>query len=78
MSAFEIFLWGMTASLAAGLATGAGALPVLLFKTISKRMLNIMLGFAAGEGSGGLRVWVYHLRANKWEALPPVHPARTP
>lgn len=48
MSAFEIFLWGMTASLAAGLATGAGALPVLLFKTISKRMLNIMLGFAAG------------------------------
>ncbi len=44
----EIIRWGTTASLLAGLATGAGAIPILFFKKISDRLLDIMLGFAAG------------------------------
>jgi ZIP family zinc transporter len=36
------------ASLAAGIATGAGALPALLFKSPSERLFDAMLGFAAG------------------------------
>lgn len=36
------------ASLAAGLATGAGAIPVLFFSRISDRLLDVMLGFAVG------------------------------
>ena len=36
------------ASLLAGLATGAGALPVLFTRRVSDRLLDIMLGFAAG------------------------------
>lgn len=44
----EIIKLGFTASLAAGLATGAGAIPVLFFKKISDRLLDVMLGFAAG------------------------------
>ena len=39
---------GFLASLAAGLATGVGALPVLLVKKASDRLLDAMLGFAAG------------------------------
>lgn len=39
---------GFTASLIAGLATSAGALPVLFFSRISDRLLDVMLGFAAG------------------------------
>jgi len=39
---------GFFASLVAGLATGIGALPVLLFKSISHRVLDMMLGFGAG------------------------------
>ncbi len=42
-------LLGFLASLAAGLATGVGALPVLFFKKRpSQRYLDLMLGFAAG------------------------------
>jgi len=42
-------IWlGSAASLLAGLATGAGALPVLFTKKVSDRMLDIMLGFSAG------------------------------
>jgi len=41
-------LLGAAASLAAGLATGAGALPVLFTKQISDRVLDVMLGFSAG------------------------------
>lgn len=39
---------GFLASLAAGLATGVGALPVLLVKKASDRLLDAMMGFAAG------------------------------
>ena len=44
----EIIWLGSVASLAAGLATGAGALPVLFTRRISDRFLDILLGFAAG------------------------------
>jgi len=44
----EIIWLGSIASLAAGLATGAGALPVLITKKISDRLLDILLGFSAG------------------------------
>lgn len=39
---------GFLASLAAGLATGVGALPALLFKKATDRWLDAALGFAAG------------------------------
>jgi ZIP family zinc transporter len=45
---WEIILLGSAASLLAGLATGAGALPVLFTKKVSDRTLDIMLGFSAG------------------------------
>ena len=41
-------LLGFLASLAAGLATSLGALPVLFGKDISRRVSDAMLGFAAG------------------------------
>ena len=44
----DIVWLGTVASLAAGLATGAGALPVLFTKRVSDRLLDVMLGFAAG------------------------------
>jgi len=44
----EIIWLGAVASLVAGLATGAGALPVLFTRRISDKSLDIMLGFAAG------------------------------
>jgi len=44
----NLILLGFLASLAAGLATGVGALPVLFVKRPSKRYLDLMLGFAAG------------------------------
>ena len=44
----EIIWLGTVASLAAGLATGAGALPVLFTKRISDKLLDVMLGFSAG------------------------------
>jgi ZIP family zinc transporter len=45
---WETVLFGSVASLLAGLATGAGALPVLFTKKVSDRLLDIMLGFSAG------------------------------
>ena len=39
---------GIIASLLAGLATGVGALPILLKADFSRRTLDLMLGFAAG------------------------------
>ena len=45
---WEIIWLGSAASLLAGLATGAGALPVLFTKKVSDKMLDIMLGFSAG------------------------------
>lgn len=44
----EIIWLGLIASLAAGLATGAGALPVLFTRRVSDKLLDVMLGFAAG------------------------------
>jgi len=44
----ETILLGSVASLVAGLATGAGALPVLFTTKVSDRLLDIMLGFSAG------------------------------
>jgi ZIP family zinc transporter len=39
---------GVVASLLAGVATGVGALPILIKRDFSRRTLDIMLGFAAG------------------------------
>jgi len=44
----EIVQLGFIASLVAGLATGAGALPVLFTRRISDNLLDVLLGFAAG------------------------------
>ncbi|MEM1581056.1 MAG: ZIP family metal transporter [Candidatus Bathyarchaeia archaeon] len=44
----ELFSIGFAASLIAGLATGAGALPVAFVKKVSDNILDILLGFAAG------------------------------
>jgi len=44
----EIILFGSIASLVAGMATGAGALPILFTRRISDRLLDVLLGFSAG------------------------------
>jgi len=44
----EIIMLGSAASLIAGLATGAGALPVLFVRKVSDKLLDVMLGFSAG------------------------------
>jgi zinc transporter, ZIP family len=44
----SVILIGFAASLLAGLATGAGALPALLVPRISPRLQDTLLGFAAG------------------------------
>jgi len=44
----DVMLLGVTASLLAGFATGAGALPILFTKKVSDRLLDVMLGFSAG------------------------------
>jgi ZIP family zinc transporter len=44
----EIIWLGSVASLLAGLATGAGALPVLFTRRISDKLLDMLLGFSAG------------------------------
>ena len=44
----NIILIGAVASLAAGLMTSAGAIPVLFGKSVSARARDTMLGFAAG------------------------------
>ena len=44
----EMIWLGSVASLLAGLATGAGALPVLFVRRVSDRLLDVMLGFSAG------------------------------
>ena len=48
LTATQTILYGLAASTAAGLATGVGALPGLVFKDLSQRVLNTLLGFAAG------------------------------
>ncbi len=44
----DLLAQGGAASLLAGLATGLGGLPVLLGRTVSHRVLDAVLGFAAG------------------------------
>jgi len=44
----EVIWLGSLASLLAGLATGAGALPVLFTRKVSDKLLDVMLGFSAG------------------------------
>lgn len=44
----EILLYGVTASLLAGLMTGVGALPVLFGRSMSRGWNDTLLGFAAG------------------------------
>jgi ZIP family zinc transporter len=44
----DVIWLGSVASLLAGLATGAGALPILFTRKVSDRLLDIMLGFSAG------------------------------
>lgn len=44
----ELLYLGLTASLVAGLATGAGALPAASVRRASDVVLDAMLGFAAG------------------------------
>jgi zinc transporter ZupT len=46
----EPFTAGFLASLAAALATGVGALPALLVKKASDRLLDAMMGFATAPG----------------------------
>lgn len=42
------FLLGVLASVAAGLMTGVGAIPIFFTRNISNKMLDALLGFAAG------------------------------
>ncbi|MEM1546314.1 MAG: ZIP family metal transporter [Candidatus Methanomethylicia archaeon] len=44
----ELLCIGFMASILAGLATGVGALPVILVRKVSDSVLDILLGFAAG------------------------------
>lgn len=44
----DIILLGIIATMGTGLATGVGALPVLFTRNVSERLLDGMLGFAAG------------------------------
>ncbi|AGB40402.1 putative divalent heavy-metal cations transporter [Halobacteroides halobius DSM 5150] len=45
---YNIITLGLLASLAAGLATGVGALPIFFTRKIPEKVLNVSLGFAAG------------------------------
>jgi ZIP family zinc transporter len=48
LSHFSLIWLGIMASLAAGLATGAGSIPIFFTNKISKKTLDILLGLAAG------------------------------
>lgn len=48
LSQFNLIGVGIVASLAAGLATGVGALPIFFTTNISKKLLDALLGVAAG------------------------------
>ena len=44
----NIILWGFLATLGTGFATGLGALPVLFMRNIPERLMDGLMGFAAG------------------------------
>ncbi len=48
LSQFNLILVGIIASLAAGIATGIGALPIFFTKNVSRKFLDALLGIAAG------------------------------
>lgn len=48
LSQFSLIYLGIIASLCAGLATGIGAIPIFFTRKISKRVLDPLLGAAAG------------------------------
>lgn len=48
LSQFNLIWLGITASLCAGLATGIGSIPIFFTRTISKKLLDLLLGAAAG------------------------------
>lgn len=48
LSQFNIIWVGFAASLAAGLATGIGSLPILFIKDVPQKVLDALLGAAAG------------------------------
>lgn len=48
LTSAQIILYGTLATVATGLASGVGALPVLLFKNVPDKLLDALLGFAAG------------------------------
>lgn len=48
LSQFNVIYVGIIASIATGLATGAGAIPIFFTKKISKKLLDSLLGAAAG------------------------------
>lgn len=44
----NVYVIGLLASIGAGIMTGVGAIPIFFTRDISRRMLDSMLGFAAG------------------------------
>jgi zinc transporter, ZIP family len=48
LDASNVILLGVLATIGTGLAAGVGALPVLFTRNVSERLLDGMLGFAAG------------------------------
>ncbi len=48
LSQYNVVLLGLLASLGAGLATGMGALPIFFTRNVSKKLLDVLLGIAAG------------------------------
>jgi ZIP family zinc transporter len=48
LSQFNLIFLGIIASLGAGLATGIGSIPIFFTQKISKKLLDMLLGIAAG------------------------------
>ncbi|MHB1394298.1 MAG: ZIP family metal transporter [Clostridia bacterium] len=48
LSQFNLIWLGIIASLCAGLATGIGSIPIFFTRRISKKLLDVLLGAAAG------------------------------
>lgn len=48
LSQYNLIVLGILASLAAGLATGMGSIPIFFTRNVSKKLLDMLLGIAAG------------------------------